>query len=551
MPNKRKKVILIGLDGGTFDIIKPYIEEGEMPVLKKLIDNGVHGVLKSTFPPLTCPAWFSFSTGKNPGKLGMFNFYRLEKGSYEIKRFDNHDFDNEKELWDLLNEHGFTTGIFNNPVAYPPKSVNGFMVSGFLAPSTNSDFTRPKSLKADLDKVTGGYEIDADQGARFDVNAVVKNCHRILKKRTKAMKFLLSEKNQDFMMLVYTGTDRMSHQLINLTYSDDKNEAEFAKRELKRFFTALDGEIGQLLEALSNEEYRLFIMSDHGFHRRDKGIYLNQWLINKGYLKLSERVSLLGRSGLTQKKIASVLEKVGLKNFVRGIVPKALEKRVPVGVIEGEGKPVMDLIQTGGIDWQNTKAIAIPGGIYINTTDRPEGIVKPEDYDALREKLSEELRSITDPRDGSPLEVEIFYREDMYKGEFVENAPDIQFVIGGYEWGEIRNIPSDGRLFDHLPTAHHDDNGIFIAHGAGIRKNVEIEGANIMDLTPTILAAYGINPPDDMDGRVLLEVFEDAPVVDAENTGSDDGDIIDDSREYSPEEEKAIEKRLRGLGYVD
>ena len=551
MQSKRKKVILIGLDGGTFDIIKPYIEEGEMPVLKNLIDTGVHGVLKSTFPPLTCPAWFSFSTGKNPGKLGMFNFYRLERGSYEIRRFDNHDVDDEKELWDILNEHGFTTGVFNNPVAYPPKSVNGFMVSGFLAPSTLSDFTRPKSLKADLDKVTGGYEIDADQGARFDVKDVVENCHRILKKRTKAMKFLLSEKNQDFMMLVYTGTDRMSHQLINLTYSDDKKEAEFAKRELKRFFTALDSEIGQLLKALSDEEYTLFIMSDHGFRRRDKGFYLNQWLINKGYLKLSERVSLLGRTGLTQKKIASVLEKVGLKNFVRGIVPKALEKRVPVGVIEGEGRPVMDLIQTGGIDWQNTKAVAIPGGIYINTTDRPEGIVKPEDYGALREKLSEELRNITDPRNGSPLGVEIFYREEIYKGEFVENAPDIQFVIGDYEWGEIRNIPPDGRLFDYLPTAHHDENGIFIAHGTGIRKNVEIEGANIIDLTPTILAAYGIKPPDDMDGKVLIEVFEDAPVFDTEKIESDDRDITDDSGEYSPEEEKAIEERLRGLGYVD
>lgn len=368
-----------------------------MPVLKSLIDSGVHGVLKSTFPPLTCPAWFSFSTGKNPGKLGMYNFYRLERESYQIRRFDNHDVANENELWDILNSQGYTTGIFNNPVAYPPKSVDGFMVSGFLAPSTLSNFTYPKSLKGKLDSITGGYELDADQGDRFTAKEVVENCHRILKKRTKAMKFLLEEENKDFMMLVYTGTDRMSHQLINKMYSEDESEAAWAKEEMRKFFTILDGDIGELLELLSKEEYTLFVMSDHGFHRRDKGFYINQWLINEGYLALKEPTSLLGKLGLTQKGIASLLEKVGLKNFVRGIVPKSIEKRVPIGVIEGKGKSILDLIQTGGVDWSKTKAVALPGGIYLNTVDRPEGIVENENYNALRSEIAEKFKNITDP----------------------------------------------------------------------------------------------------------------------------------------------------------
>ena len=126
------------------------------------------------------------------------------------------------------------------------------------------------------------------------------------------MKFLLEEENKDFMMLVYTGTDRMSHQLINKTYSRDESEAAWAKDEMKKFFITLDGEIGELLEMLSNEEYTLFVMSDHGFHKRDKGFYINQWLINEGYLVLKEPTSLLGKLGLTQKGIASLLEKVGL-----------------------------------------------------------------------------------------------------------------------------------------------------------------------------------------------------------------------------------------------
>lgn len=547
----KKKVILIGLDGGTFDIMMPFIQDGSMPVIKSLIDEGVHGILKSTFPPLTCPAWFSFSTGKNPGKLGMFNFYRLEKSSYEIKRFDNRDIENESELWDILNSYGYSTGIFNNPVAFPPKSVDGFMVSGFLAPSTNSNFTHPKKLKEELDRVTGGYEIDADQGDRYRVENVVKNCHRILHKRTKAIKYLLNEKMQDFMMFVYTGSDRMSHQLINMMYSNDENESRWAKEEMKKYFSVLDSEIGEVLDSIKDEDYTLYMMSDHGFHRRDKGFYINQWLINEGFLVLKKPKSILGKIGITQKGIATILDKVGLKNFVRGIVPKSIEKRVPIGAIEGSGKAIMDLIQTGGIDWRNTKAIAIPGGIHINTVDRPEGIVSPDDYAELRKEIADKLSKISDPRDGSALDVEILFREDIYSGEFVTNAPDIQFIIGNYEWGDIRNIPSDGRLFDPLGTAHHDNKGIFIAHGNGIRKGIKINDANITDLTPTILSSFGIKAPEDMDGKVLEDIFESPPVFAKDSREVSTQELREESNGYTPEEEKAIEERLRGLGYVD
>jgi len=236
---------------------------------------------------------------------------------------------------------------------------------------------------------------------------------------------------------------------------------------------------------------------------------------------------------------------------VRELVPKSLEKRVPYGTIEGSGKAIMDLIQTGGIDWQKTKAIAIPGGIYLNTIDRPEGIVSQEDYDGLRNEIAEKLKNISDPRDGSELDVEILFREDIYTGKYVSNAPDIQFVLGNYEWGEIRNIPSDGRLFDPLGTAHHDDNGIFIAHGDGIHKGIKIDDAKITDLAPTILSSFGIKAPDDMDGRVLIEIFDTPPVFMKDDRYVSAQDLRNESKGYTPEEEKAIEDRLRGLGYVD
>jgi len=255
--------------------------------------------------------------------------------------------------------------------------------------------------------------------------------------------------------------------------------------------------------------------------------------------------------GLTQKGIASKLEKVGLKNFVRGIVPKSIEKRVPMGVIEGKGKSILDLIQTGGINWKETKAIALPGGIYLNTVDRPNGIIRDRERSSIRDEISNKMKNIKDPRDGSRLKVDILFREEIYSGEYIEDAPDIQFIIGDYEWGEIRNIPSDERLFDTLSTAHHDENGVFIASGNGFKSGVTIENASIMDLAPTILAKFGIKAPEDMDGRVLSEIFATEPTYLSDSKEIKTSVLEEDKNVYTPEEEKAIEERLRGLGYVD
>ncbi|RLE47527.1 MAG: hypothetical protein DRJ18_03130 [Candidatus Methanomethylicota archaeon] len=75
---KKLRVIVIGLDGATWKLIKPWAEEGKLQTLKRLMEEGAYGELKSTIPPITAAAWASLLTGKNPGKTGIYDFLYLK-----------------------------------------------------------------------------------------------------------------------------------------------------------------------------------------------------------------------------------------------------------------------------------------------------------------------------------------------------------------------------------------------------------------------------------------------------------------------------------------
>jgi predicted AlkP superfamily phosphohydrolase/phosphomutase len=79
------KVLIVGLDAATFDLIGPWLAEGKLPNLEALMKNGAWGRLASILPPITPPAWTSFMTGKNPGKHGIFHFMEAQPGTYGLR----------------------------------------------------------------------------------------------------------------------------------------------------------------------------------------------------------------------------------------------------------------------------------------------------------------------------------------------------------------------------------------------------------------------------------------------------------------------------------
>ena len=123
------KLLIIGIDGATLDLILPWVESEHLPTIGRLIKSGVHGDLASTLPPVTSPAWPTFMTGCNPGKHGVFDFIQPTGSDFSLV---NATKIKQPTIWQRLSSAGYRVGVLNVPVTYPPKPLNGFMISGIV-----------------------------------------------------------------------------------------------------------------------------------------------------------------------------------------------------------------------------------------------------------------------------------------------------------------------------------------------------------------------------------------------------------------------------------
>ena len=159
------RVLVIGLDGVTFDLLGPWIEAGELPNLRRLMQQGAWGELRSTLPPISSSSWSSFATGVNPGKHGLVDFVYPGTDSYKVSMI-NATSRRTRALWNWLNDAGYKVGLLGIPTTYPTEAVDGFMVSGFLSPGPDSDWAYPPSLKPELVEELGEFLLSPNERYR-------------------------------------------------------------------------------------------------------------------------------------------------------------------------------------------------------------------------------------------------------------------------------------------------------------------------------------------------------------------------------------------------
>src|SRR5947209_2502310 len=156
------RTIILGVDGLTFRVLHPMIERGELPNFRKLAEEGCEAILQSKYPPLTPPAWISLSTGMKPAVHGVYDFWEYQEQSRDgtrEARVQTHR-KGGKAIWNILSEYGKQVLVINVPMTYPPEPINGIMVSGYMTPSAQVDFTYPRSFKEELFRVVPGYDLD-------------------------------------------------------------------------------------------------------------------------------------------------------------------------------------------------------------------------------------------------------------------------------------------------------------------------------------------------------------------------------------------------------
>lgn len=551
------KILVIGLDGATLNLILPWVENGYLPTIAKLIQNGSYAKLNSIQPVISAGAWTTFMTGVNPGKHGVYDFIYRNPKSYDLLPI-THKNVSVPTLWDILGEQGKRVGVINVPMTYPPKPVNGFMITGLGTPNYQ-EFTFPPELGKDI--LERGYQINRTvyQHHNNEEN-FLEDTYNITRKLTEITLYLMSNNPWDFLMVVYRDTDEVAHgfwHYMDSTHPDhNPSLAHKYKDVILNYYKTIDEEIGKLVEAVGDDT-TIIIMSDHGFGPLYKDVYLNEWLALHGYLVRKTDTSLrkiLGRLGITRNNIATVLRKSGLGRLEQ-IIKNILGEKISVLPQTSTD----DLI--AGVDWTQTKAYSFgyQGQIYVNLEGRePQGIVSVgEEYDELIKTLSADLKRWIDPEDNLPVVDQIFTKHDLYSGEFVEKAPDLVLVMRdlayitrkGFELGS-----EQGKIFGksqlHESGGHRLD-GTLIACGPHIRKNAtEQPDAWIGDLMPTILYLMGCKIPKHMDGTVLMNWLSPTmlkkPIFYEVDIKSNNADNV-----LSDVDKDELMNRLRDLGYLE
>lgn len=552
--------MIIGLDGATLDLIRPWAADGTLPTFRKLMQEGAWGNLRTITPPITPTAWSSFLTGMNPGKHGLFDFTGREKDSYDTYLI-NASYRGGTSLWQLVSNAGRRVTINNVPITYPPERVNGLMVSGLLTPAGATDATWPPSLQAELQEAIPDFNFSPPgMHSRGEEAAFVESVRKLNQTTQQVTQYLMQRQPWDLLVSIFMGTDIMSHFMWKHMETKGALAPEPIRETLanaiRDCYRDMDENLAALMEAAGDDTYTI-VMSDHGFGGMDSYMSVNAWLIDRGYLKfkrtpLSQLRFMMYRLGITPLNIYGLLLRLRLGGTMRQT------SRKNIGLMKGIIKNAF--LSFSDVDWTRTRAYSIgyAGPIFINLKGRePQGTVAPgPEYEALLSELIDELERLKEPDTGFPFVGEIHRGHELYQGQYVEHAPDLIFMPRDPRHAGLGLVefPSNQWLSSSPDrSGHHRMDGIVFLKGPGIRPGMEMKGASIMDIAPTTLALMGVPIPKDMDGHVLEdpltpELKQTLAITYSDEVAAKQGSIP--APPISAEDEEVMRKRLRDLGYV-
>jgi len=466
--NRRKKVLVIGLDCAPPELVFDQWRD-ELPNFKRVMDDGVWGKLESCIPAITVPAWSSMMSSKDPGTLGFYGFRNRGDYSYEKNTLANSNSVKTDRVWDILSRAGKKVITVGVPQTYPPKPVNGIQVGCFLTPSTRNfdkPYTYPASVMQEIEATVGDYLVDVPNFRTNDKDYLLRQIYTMTEKRFKLVKRWITEKDWDFFMFVEMGTDRIHHGLWK--YHDPTHHKyevhPTLNQSIYNYYRYIDGEIGQILDLVDEDNTTIIIVSDHGAKKMDGGICVNEWLIREGYLVLKSQPATLTS------------------------------------------------IDKCEIDWSKTRVWGDGGyyaRIFLNVEGRePQGSVKPGEVEALRDELKAKFEALVD-HNGVNIGTTVYKPQKIYK-ECNGVPPDLIVYFGDLFWRSVGTV-GHGSIYtfdnDTGPDdCNHAQFGIVIKHDPEAREGPggrQLTCLQLMDMAPTILKQFNIPIPADMQGRAF------------------------------------------------
>lgn len=533
------KLTIIGLDGAAYPVVGDWIQKGYLPNLARIAGEGVFTALNSSFLPITPIAWTSITTGKNPGKHGIFD--------WSIRSGRTHDFDlitsrhcMVPRLWRILNFYGYTTGVFNVPITYPPEEVEGYLISGFDTPGTESDFMRPSSLRQEFLNRVPDYRLFIEEGfTKGQEERYARELMKQLEIKRMAIDFLLDHHDTDFSIFVVMELDHLHHKLWRLVEQDHPLAVEV--------YRMADEIVGLITRKREGQNF--MVVSDHGAGSLEGVVYVNRWLANEGFMKIRDTLLLrlkvlLGKTDIVAKTYR-ILSRMGLGGLKRFLSKETQEKLAT------------SFISFDDVVWPETRAFAVGeyGQIYVNRAeDYDDGLVTGDQYRGITGKIMEGLRDIRDDK-GVPMVDAIFRREDLYVGPQAHLAPDVVFSFKGYAYdSSVQFGLGEKKVFgapEFEDSGTHRREGIFLACGPSIVRQPDMTPLDILDVTPTVLHIYGCPVEEDMDGRVATEILKGENLPAAEVAYTDAYPLEGGHGAADGKDSAEVIRKLKSLGYMD
>ncbi|MFB3851785.1 MAG: alkaline phosphatase family protein [Acidobacteriota bacterium] len=399
LKKREPRVVMIGLDGVPQTLLKKLMDKGICPNIKKLVESSKLYQMDASLPEISSVSWASFMTGSNPARHGIFGFTELKPNSYSIS-FPNYLSLKEKTIWDRIGEKDKKSTILNLPGTYPARDHNGILISGFVAVDLKKS-VYPQSLYQKLESMN--YKIDVDTTRAKDKDFFYKDLFETLEKRKKVFSELWSEPC-DLFIAVITDTDRLQHFEFDAIVDENAERFERAMR----FYQKVDEAVGEILDKTNDKDF-VMMMSDHGFTQIEEEVYLNRILVQNGFLKWEEDPpSEFGK--MAKETIAFAMD---------------------------------------------------PSRIYIHRKGKyPKGSVEEKDVPKIKEDLKNLFISLE--RNGKKVIKEVFFKEDIYEGDYLDLAPDI-VLLSNYGF-DLKGNPKAKEPFDktHFSGMHTRDDAFLI-----------------------------------------------------------------------------------------
>lgn len=514
------RVVSLGLDGAAWHKIDRLFDDGRLPNLKRLCRTGARAPLRSVLPPVTCPAWRCSTSGKNPGKLGVYWWLNLDRSTGTITSPDPRSFETA-DVWDYLSDAGHTCAVLNVPLTAPTTPVNGVMVAGFGTPfrETNDDgghgpLTDPPEFRRELVE-----EYDWEGWVEdIESEAGLERAYEQIRSRFELL-LDLADREFDYLHLTLFIVNALQHK-----YGDGPETA--------RAWELIDEYVGAIVGAIDLEDTLLVVYSDHGHARIEHTFVVNKWLVEEGHLSLrsasTDRIgdglySLLDGLNVSPRRAARLAERLLPEAAYEALVPSTY--------------PISSVELARRVDWEASDAVATSQGpVYLNRERLGD------EYESFREELRRRFESL---EHGGESVVEAAHTaEDAYAGPHVDTAPDL--LLESEDHWEIYGgvLPS---VFEEQVTSWTSGNhprGMVLLAGGDVRP-CRAAPRSLLDVMPTVLAYLGCDIPSDVDGEVFAEPFAEGSLS-VERRAP-----IESDRTVPTGVDAGLEARLAELGYLE